>query len=121
LNGTWEQRRLAAPRLHPRLADVYRQKVESLWAALEGPDATEALEVVRSLIERVVLHPAPGGQRGFEIELVGEISAMVNLGRDEGDRPHSRGSTADQALFQSSMKVVAGARNRRCHHSTVPI
>jgi hypothetical protein len=111
----------AAPRLHPRLAEVYRQKVERLGAALEGPDATEALEVVRSLIERVVLHPAPGGQRGFEIELVGEITAMVNLGRDEGDRTHSRQSATDQALFQSSMKVVAGARNRRSHHSTVPI
>ena len=111
----------ASPRLHPRLADVYRQKVESLGAALQGPDATEALEVVRSLIERVVLHPVPGGQRGFEIELVGEIGAMVKLGRDDGDRTRSRQSATDQSLFQSSMKVVAGARNRRSHHSTVPI
>jgi hypothetical protein len=111
----------AAPRLHPKLADVYRQKVESLGAALEGPDAAEALEVVRSLIDRVVLHPAPDAQRGFEIELVGEIGAMVNLGRDEGDRTRSRETATDQALFQSSMKGVAGARNRRSHHSTVPI
>jgi hypothetical protein len=103
----------AAPRLHPKLADVYRQKVESLGVALEGPDATEALEIVRSLIERVVLHPAPGGQRGFEIELVGEITAMVNLGRNEGDRTHSRQSATDQDLFQSSIKVVAGAGNHR--------
>jgi len=103
------------------LADVYRRKVESLGVALEGPDATEALEIVRSLIERVVLHPAPGGQRGFEIELIGEIGARVNLGRDEGDRTHGRQSATDQALFQSSMKVVAGARNRRSHYSIVPI
>lgn len=82
-------------------------------AALEGADATEAPEIIRSLIERVVLHPAPDGQRGFEIELVGEITAMVNLGRDEGDRAHSRHSATDQALFQSSMKVVAGACNHR--------
>ena len=100
---------------------MYRQKVESLGAALEGPDAAEALEVVRSLIERVVLHPAPDGQRGFEIELIGEIGAMVKLGRDDGDRTGSRQSATDQDLFQSSIKVVAGARNRRSHHSTVPI
>jgi hypothetical protein len=36
---------------------------------------------------------------------------MVNLGRDEGDRTHGRQSATDQDLFQSSMKVVAGARN----------
>ena len=112
---------MPAPRLHPRLADVYRQKVESLGAALEGPEATEALEVVRSLIERVVLHPAPDGQRGFEIELIGEIGAMVSLGRDEGEGSRRRGPLANHDLFQSSMKVVAGARNRRCHHSTVPV
>ena len=42
--------------------------------------AAVSLEGVRSLIERVVLHPSPGGQRGFEIELVGEISAMGESG-----------------------------------------
>jgi hypothetical protein len=76
---------------------------------LDGPDAAEALEAVRSLIERVVLHPAPDGQRGFEIELIGEIAAMVSLGLDGKD--DSRRMAADQALFRSSIKVVAGARN----------
>jgi site-specific DNA recombinase len=112
---------MPAPRLHPSLAEVYRQKVENLGAALGGDDAAEAMEVIRSLIERVVLHPAPDGQRGFEIELIGEIAAMVSLGRDDGPRARTRESTADQALFQSSMKVVAGARNRPSYYSTVPI
>ena len=102
---------MPAPRLHPKLAEVYRQKVENLGAALRGADAAEAMEVIRSLIERVVLHPAPDGQRGFEIELIGEIAAMVSLGRDDGTRARSRESAADQALFESSIKVVAGARN----------
>jgi site-specific DNA recombinase len=102
---------IPAPRLHPKLAEVYRQMVESLGAALGGDDAAEAMEVIRSLIERVVLHPAPVGQRGFEVELVGEIAAMVSLGRDDGTRARTRESAADQALFQSSIKVVAGARN----------
>jgi hypothetical protein len=79
---------------------------------LASADYSEAaLQVVRSLIERVVLHPAPDGQRGFEIELVGEITAMLNLGRDEGAGTQSGGSAADLDLFRSSIKVVAGARN----------
>jgi site-specific DNA recombinase len=98
-----------APRLHPKLAEVYRQRVETLATALGGPDSSEALEVIRSLIERVVLHPAPDGQRGFEIELVGEIAAMAKLGRDEDARLRGSETAADQALFQSSIKVVAGA------------
>ena len=101
----------AAPRprplLHPRLADIYRQRVGSLQTALDGPDSSAALETLRSLIERVVLHPAPEGQRGFEIELVGEIAAMIALGADDKDRARSRAAGHDP--FQSSIKVVAGA------------
>jgi hypothetical protein len=56
-----------------------------------------------------VLHPAPDGQCGFEIELVGQITAMVSLGQDGKDSS----SASDHAVFQSSMKVVAGAGNHR--------
>jgi len=67
-----------APLLHPNLAEVYRRKVADLQAALADPNTqTEALEILRGLIECVVLHPA---ETGFEIELVGEIAAMVDLG-----------------------------------------
>jgi hypothetical protein len=75
--------------------------------------ATEALEVIRSLIERVVRHPTRDDQRGFEIELIGEIAAMVTLGRDDGNRDRRVASATDQALFQSSIKVVAGTGNHR--------
>jgi hypothetical protein len=50
-----------APRLHPNLAEVYRRKVADLQTALADPKTqTEALEILRGLIERVVLHPASG-------------------------------------------------------------
>src|ERR1035437_9511710 len=55
---------MPAPRLHPNLAAVYRQRVEGHQAALQGTDSADALEVVRGLIERVVLHPEADGQRG---------------------------------------------------------
>ena len=44
--------------------------------------------------------------KGLEIELVGEIAAMVSLGH--GVMP---GSASDRVLFACSMKVVAGTRN----------
>jgi hypothetical protein len=44
-----------APRLHPNLAEIYRRKVADLQAALAEPGTqTEALEILRGLIERVV-------------------------------------------------------------------
>jgi site-specific DNA recombinase len=76
------ERLLAAPalppvRLHPNLAPLYRERVAKLHAALANPESrTEALELVRSLIDRVELRPAEGG---FHVELVGEIANMVTL------------------------------------------
>ena len=88
---------MPAPCLHPNLAEVYRQRVEGLEAALHGPDSTGALEDIRGMIERVVLHPGADGPRGFEIELVGEIAAIVSLGSPK--ELDARGSAEDQDLF----------------------
>ena len=87
-------------RLHPNLAQVYRGKVERLHVALADPAIRdEALGLLRGLIERVVVHP---GEDGPQIELVGEIVRMVELGLD-----------AKQAALPGeaacSVKVVAGA------------
>ncbi len=44
----------AAPRMHPNLAGIYRERVENLHTALASPDGgRESLEAVRSLIERI--------------------------------------------------------------------
>ncbi len=93
-----------APRLHPNLAEVYRQRVANLQSALAGPDGTEALERLRALIEKVVLHPASEG-RGFQVELTGAIIEMLRIGAAD----QRRNSAADRGLFEGSVKVVAGA------------
>ena len=91
-------------RLHPNLAQVYRRKVERLHEALADPALRdEALGLLRGLIECVVLHPAADGQ---EVEIVGEIVRMVELGRDAKQ-------AALDAEAACSVKVVAGARNHR--------
>ena len=98
-----------APRLHPNLAEIYRRKVADLQTTLSAPETqTEALEILRGLIERVVLHPM---EKGFEVELIGEIAAMVDLGaQDKAAGP--KGSAVPEA-YRRSVKVVAGERNHR--------
>ena len=86
-----------------------RRKVADLQAALADPKTqTRALEILRSFIERVVLHPA---DNGFEIELVGEIATMVDLG-SQNKTAGPKGS-AVPVVYRSSVKVVPGARNHR--------
>jgi site-specific DNA recombinase len=87
---------------------VYRDKVTRVHEALKaGSGAQEALDGTRRLIERIVLTPVLDA-RAFEIELIGEIAAMVHLGLPD-ERPVSRPISAlDHALFESSVKVVAG-------------
>ena len=53
------QSRLDAPDMpelvHPRMADVYREKVRSLCLALEGEESrTEAVQAIRALIEAIL-------------------------------------------------------------------
>ena len=96
-------------RLHPNLAQVYRQQVEQLHQALDHPEIRdEAVQVLRGLIEHVSIRPA---DNGLEIEIVGEIAKMVEL----GIRPNAKQATLDERLTRS-VKVVAGARNQRYLH-----
>lgn len=65
-------------RFHPKLADVYRQKVEDLTKALSEPSIRdEAFAIIRDLIQEVVIKPRD--ERSFEVELVGEITKMLAL------------------------------------------
>ena len=70
--------------LHPRLADQYRQVVASLEDALHRSDSeasAEARDLVRRLIETVVVTPLP--ERGkFALTVKGKIAALVNQDGD---------------------------------------
>ena len=95
------------PRLHPNVAQVYRDKVERLQDALQaGPDGQPALDAVRELIDRIVLSPAPNDD-GFEVELIGDIASMISLALAE-TRSQPRAGASGPDLFTRSIKVVAG-------------
>ena len=99
----------AAPRLHPNLANLYRNRVAALHEALRHEtDGQAALEVVRGLIERITLTPTAEGN-GLEVDITGEIAAMLALGMAgsaDAKKPAHRTGVLD--AFASSVKVVAG-------------
>jgi site-specific DNA recombinase len=97
-------------RLHPNLATVYRRKVERLQHVLSDLDIRdEAIQVLRGLIESVCITPS---ETGFDVEIVGEIAKMIELGMAEGKK---KGPILDERTTRS-VKVVAGARNQRYLH-----
>jgi site-specific DNA recombinase len=98
------QSRLNAPEmpelLHPRMADVYRQKVGSLCHALESEESrTSAVEAIRALIETIVLEP-DGDE--LKITLKGDLAGMLSAARDSKRSP-------DTGDLMVQIKLVAGA------------
>jgi site-specific DNA recombinase len=67
-------------RLHPNAAEVYRRKVAELELALND-DAikAEAGEIIRSLIDRIVLTPSAGAPDGLDARLHGDLAAVLAL------------------------------------------
>ena len=92
---------LPAPRLHPNLAEVYRQRMAQLAEVLAEDDNAEAREVVRGLVEMIRLVPEGGRLR---IEVRGELGGILRFADPETrKRP---GSVAE--AFLSQVKGDAG-------------
>jgi len=93
------------PLLHPNLAEIYRDRVARLHEAFtDETTRTEATDLLRGLIDRVLLHP---GEHGPEFELVGDIAAMVEITLPKnGNAARERAAVSE--TFRRSVKVVAG-------------
>jgi hypothetical protein len=83
-------------------------QVEQLQHALDHPEIRDEAVQSSGLIEHVSIGPA---DNGLEIEIVGEIAKMVELGIES----KSKRANLDERLTRS-VKVVAGARNQRYLH-----
>ena len=91
------------PLLHPNLAELYRRKVSQLQAALQYPkDREEAFELIRGLIDQIVLTPAKGQ---LEIEIKGQLAAILEL--CDGARKAKPGTVSGAGLAEQ-LKMVAG-------------
>jgi site-specific DNA recombinase len=88
--------------LHPNLAEVYRTKVADLHRALEDGDTmAEAMDLIRSLVDAIVLTPEDGKLR---IDLRGELAGILALCADK----RKPGSVSGTGLAEQ-VKLVAGA------------
>ncbi|MGY0794201.1 recombinase family protein [Azospirillum argentinense] len=90
------------PLLHPNMADLYRARVTALQDALTTPDTqAEAAELIRSLIEAVVLMPEDGTLR---VDLHGALAGILAL--CSGTR---KAGPVSGAGLAEQIKMVAGA------------
>jgi DNA invertase Pin-like site-specific DNA recombinase len=65
-----------APRLHPNLAEMHRQRIAALADVLETDSAMQVREVVRGSIQEIGLVPEDGRLRA---EVRGEMAAILQL------------------------------------------
>jgi site-specific DNA recombinase len=98
------QSRLEAPEmpelLHPRMSDVYRERVGSLCLALESEESrTGAADAIRALVEAIVLEP---DGECLKITLKGDLAGMLSAARDSKRSP-------DTGDLMVQIKLVAGA------------
>ena len=88
------------PLIHPNMAKLYRRKVADLTEALAGEDTrSEACELIRALVEAIVLVPVDGE---LKVELRGDLASILQL-CSNGKRP----GPMDRA-FAEQFKLVAG-------------
>ncbi len=90
-----------APRLHPNLAAAYRAKIAALTDALASDDAAATREVIRNLVEAIILVPEGDHLR---VEVCGELASILSLslGAQGG------GTNYGSAVLAEQIKMVAG-------------
>ena len=92
-------------RLHPNLAAIYHRKVAALQNLVQNEATrTEAVEIIRSLVDEVIFRPT--AEAGLEVELVGDIAKMVHLAQNSNENSPASGAVHEE--FARSVKVVAG-------------
>ena len=102
LSAQIDQAPVRAPRLHPKLAEQYKERVEQLHEELNRPELrAHAAQALRELIEEIRL--VPENDR-LEIELTGALAGILAFSR-ESKKPVPPGRDGLQVT------LVAGARN----------
>ncbi|WP_199229733.1 zinc ribbon domain-containing protein, partial [Azospirillum sp. TSO22-1] len=98
--------------LHPDMGRRYRREVAALRDALNDDGRRiEAAELVRALVDRIVLTPVgTQGRSRLSIDLHGALAGILALAQDK-QKP---ATVSRDGLEQ--VKLVAGACNSRCRH-----
>ena len=89
------------PLLHPAMALQYRNRVQQLYEALQDEEEEtriEAADILRSLVDRIVLTPVEGK---VEIDVQGDLAGILLISAQTKNPAGGRGA--------SQVKMVAGA------------
>jgi hypothetical protein len=88
--------------------NYYRDQVAQLREALSGNSHAEATELIRKLIDRIVLTPVEEehGHKTLSIDLHGHLAGILSLASK------ARKPLSESGFPVESIKLVAGARNR---------
>tara|TARA_R110002167_G_scaffold231677_1_gene436872 strand:+ start:699 stop:2471 length:1773 start_codon:yes stop_codon:yes gene_type:complete len=99
--------------LHPKMAERYRREVTNLVAALnDEARRTEAADLIRRLIDKIVLTPNERGD-GLVIDLHGDLAGILDVAaKTEGLLAVNGPSNVTQD------KMVAGVRNNLDLHNS---
>lgn len=90
----------------PNLHQMYKDRVASLMSSITTPEIrAEAIGLIQSMIDSIVITPLPDGG-GFDIELSGELSTILNIVDQKSKNPGT-------SVSGRSLSVVAGARTHR--------
>jgi site-specific DNA recombinase len=98
------------PLLHPNVAEIYRQRISTLYESLQSEDGkTEAAEAFRTLVDQVTLVPT---EDELAIVLRGDLAAILRFAANKKNPDVlSDAGVLDALLSQESL--VAGTRNKR--------
>ncbi len=87
------------------MSELYRRKIAQLTDALNAEDTkAEAFDLIRTLIDSIVLTPM-GGE--MKVELTGSLAGILSLCSTAQTKKKVGGFSADDLC---SVKLVAGAR-----------
>ena len=88
------------PLVHPNVPELYRRKLEQLTDLLEDPELKdEVFEVIRSLIDEIVLTPVQGKLR---VDLKGDLAGLLRLAQD------AKNPASENKDGIAQVKLVAG-------------
>jgi DNA invertase Pin-like site-specific DNA recombinase len=109
----------AIPDVHPGIAEIYKRQMARLTQALEDPETRlEASQAIRSLIDRIVLHP--GEKRGeIHATLHGALMGILDCAQ-ESPRSAALVTTKVASGSQEHINESIGAFTHRAECRSVP-
>ena len=95
----------APPLLHPNMAHLYKKQVGKLIETLNVPEhRAEAADVVRSLVEKIVLTPDVGENR-LVADLHGDLAGILGMATKEKAKPQLTDS-----MISRQKEVIDGSQ-----------